>query len=290
MYLATVTHQGRDRLAGRLAPQDPWRLAPPSVSLAEVIGGTLPWSWNQLPTGADLVPVLPYRPGALYGVGMNYRDAIEERGGERPAEPRLFPKLSSSVIGSGEAVVIDPELTQRVDWETELAVVIGTEARQVSETDALRYVFGYTVANDISARDLQERDGQWLRGKGLDTFCPFGPVLVTADEIPDPQRLRIRTRVNGETVQDGSTADMVFGVPALIAYLSRFFTLRPGDVVLTGTPAGCGDFMRPRRGLRPGDLLESEVEGIGRLANPVRSSVRDGAGGRVTVPQEPGGK
>ncbi|MEU8912634.1 fumarylacetoacetate hydrolase family protein [Streptomyces nigrescens] len=290
MYLATVTHQGRDRLAGRLAPQDPWRLAPPSVSLAEVIGGTLPWSWNQLPTGADLVPVLPYRPGALYGVGMNYRDAIQERGGEHPAEPRLFPKLSSSVIGSGEAVVIDPDLTQRVDWETELAVVIGTEARQVSEADALRYVFGYTVANDISARDLQERDGQWLRGKGLDTFCPFGPVLVTADEIPDPQRLRIRTRVNAETVQDGSTADMVFGVAALIAYLSRFFTLRPGDVVLTGAPAGCGDFMRPPRALRPGDLLESEVEGIGRLANPVRSSVRDAAGERVTVPQEPGGK
>ncbi|MEU8782388.1 fumarylacetoacetate hydrolase family protein [Streptomyces sp. NPDC048637] len=193
-------------------------------------------------------------------------------------------------MGSGEAVVIDPELTQRVDWETELAVIIGREARQVSEADALRYVFGYTVANDISARDLQERDGQWLRGKGLDTFCPFGPVLVTADEIPDPQRLRIRTRVNGETVQDGSTADMVFRVPALIAYLSRFFTLRPGDVVLTGTPAGCGDFMRPPRALRPGDLLESEVEGIGRLANPVRSSVREGGGERVAVPQGPGGK
>ncbi|MEU8684448.1 fumarylacetoacetate hydrolase family protein [Streptomyces sp. NPDC048611] len=291
MYLATLTHQGRDRLAGRLAPQDPWRLAPASVSLADVItGGTLPWSWGQLPTGADLLPALPYRPGALYGVGMNYRDSITERGGERPAEPCLFPKLASSVIGSGEAVVIDPELTQRVDWETELAVVIGTEARRVSEADALRYVFGYTVANDVSARDLQERDGQWLRGKGLDTFCPLGPVLVTADEVPDPQRLRIRTKVNGETVQDGSTADMVFRVSELIAYLSRFFTLRPGDVVLTGTPAGCGDFMRPRRALRPGDLLESEIEGIGRLANPVRSSVPDGAGERVAVPQGPGGR
>ncbi|RDG32624.1 fumarylacetoacetate hydrolase family protein [Streptomyces corynorhini] len=213
-------------------------------------------------------------------------------GWDSPSEPYLFPKLSSSVIGTGEAIEFDPTLTRRVDWETELAVIIGTEARNVAERDAADHVFGCTVANDISARDLQERDGKWLRGTGLDTFCPLGPVVVTADGIPDPHRLRVRTRVNGETVQDGTTADMVFRVPALIAHLSRFFTLRPGDVVLTGTPAGCGDFMRPRRALRDGDVLESEVEGIGCLVNPVREVVRESAPrpGRATAGRQTGGR
>ncbi|MFE2229154.1 fumarylacetoacetate hydrolase family protein [Streptomyces kronopolitis] len=291
MHLATLTHQGRRRLVGRLAPQHPWRLAPASVTLAEVIeGGVLPWSWRELPIGADPVPSLPYRPGALYGVGPNYPGTLAETGRDRPAEPVLFPKPSSGVIGSGEAIVFDPELTRRVDRETALAVVIGGEAHRVPEADALRYVFGYTVANDVSARDLQERDGQRLPGKGLDTCCALGPVVVTADEIPDPHRLRIRTRVNGETVQDGTTADMVVRIPALIACLSRFFTLRAGDVVLTGTPAGCGDSMRPPRALRPGDVLESEVEGIGCLVNPVRAAVCHGAGAGGPGYQEAGGR
>ncbi|MGX1974857.1 fumarylacetoacetate hydrolase family protein [Streptomyces kronopolitis] len=291
MHLATVTHQGRRRLVGRLAPQHPWRLAPASVTLAEVIeGGVLPWSWRELPIGADPVPSLPYRPGALYGVGPNYPGALAETGRDRPAEPVLVPKSSSGVIGSGEAIVFDPELARRADRETALAVVIGGEAHRVPEADALRYVFGYTVANDVSARDLQERDGQRLPGKGLDTCCALGPVVVTADEIPDPHRLRIRTRVNGETVQDGTTADMVFRIPALIAYLSRFFTLRAGDMVLTGTPAGCGDSMRPPRALRPGDVLESEVEGIGCLVNPVRTAVCHGTGAGGPGYQEAGGR
>lgn len=291
MHLATVTHQGRRRLVGRLAPQHPWRLAPASVTLTEVIeGGVLPWSWRELPTGADPVPSLPYRPGALYGVGPNYPGTLAETGRDRPAEPVLFPKPSSGVIGSGEAIVFDPELARRVDREAALAVVIGGEAHRVPEADALRYVFGYTVANDVSAPALQERDGQWLRDKGLDTCWPLGPAVVTADEIPDPHRLRIRTRVNGETVQDGTTAEMVFRIPALIAYLSRFFTLRAGDVVLTGTPAGCGDSMRPPRALRPGDVLESEVEGIGCLVNPVRAAVCHGAGADGPGYQEAGGR
>ncbi|MFF4279840.1 fumarylacetoacetate hydrolase family protein [Streptomyces kronopolitis] len=291
MHLATVTHQGRRRLVGRLAPQHPWRLAPASVTLTEVIeGGVLPWSWRELPTGADPVPSLPYRPGALYGVGPNYPGTLAETGRDRPAEPVLFPKPSSGVIGSGEAIVFDPELTRRVDREAALAVVIGGEAHRVPEADALRYVFGYTVANDVSAPALQERDGRWLRDKGLDTCCPLGPVVVTADEIPDPHRLRIRTRVNGETVQEGTTAEMVFRIPALIAYLSRFFTLRAGDVVLTGTPAGCGDSMRPPRALRPGDVLESEVEGIGCLVNPVRAAVCHSTGAGGPGYQEAGGR
>ncbi|MFE9884404.1 fumarylacetoacetate hydrolase family protein [Streptomyces scopuliridis] len=272
MRLATLTHQGQPRLVGRASPDAPWRLASPDSSLADVVGrggGVPPMTAGVASEGALLAP---YRPATLHGIGLNYHDTIKEMGWEPPAEPYLFPKLSSSVIGTGEAVVFDPELTKRVDWETELAVIIGTEARHVREQDALDHVFGYSVANDISARDLQARDGQWLRGKGLDTFCPFGPVVVTADEIPDPHRLGIRTWVNGEKVQDGTTAGMVFRIPELIAYLTRYFTLRPGDVVLTGTPAGCGDFRKPPRALRPGDVLESEVEGIGRLVNPVRTA------------------
>lgn len=292
MHLATIVQQGRRALVSRTGAGHDWRPAPPSLSLADVItGGVLPPPTGERAAAGD--PVLPYRPATLYGIGLNYRDTIAEMGWEPPSEPYLFPKLSSSVIGTGEAVEFDPTLTRRVDWETELAVIIGTEARNVPEADAADHVFGYTVANDISARDLQESDGQWLRGKGLDTFCPLGPVVVTADEIPDPHRLRVRTRVNGETVQDGTTADMVFRIPELIAHLSRFFTLRPGDVVLTGTPAGCGDFMRPPRALRDGDVLESEVEGIGCLVNPVREVVRDGAPRSGRAPayrQEAGGR
>ncbi|CAM01910.1 5-carboxymethyl-2-hydroxymuconate isomerase [Saccharopolyspora erythraea NRRL 2338] len=214
-------------------------------------------------------PDVPRMPGTIFGVALNYVDSIAEMGFERPTVPFLFPKLSSSVIGDGDPIVVDTTVTRFVDWETELAVVIGTEARNVPAAEALEVVYGYTVANDISARDLLTADGQWLRGKGLDTFCPLGHVVVPAAEIPDPQALAVRTWLNGEIVQDGTTADMVFGVGELISYLSRFFTLRPGDVILTGTPAGCGAFMDPPRGLRPGDVVESEVEGIGRLVNPV---------------------
>jgi 2-keto-4-pentenoate hydratase/2-oxohepta-3-ene-1,7-dioic acid hydratase in catechol pathway len=141
--------------------------------------------------------------------------------------------------------------------------------RSVASEDALAHVFGYTVANDVSARDLQFGDGQWVRGKSLDTFCPLGPVIVTANEVPDPQALGLRTRVNGETVQDSNTAEMVFGVAELLAFCSRSFTLEPGDVVLTGTPWGCGEFMDPQRSLRHGDVVEVEVDGIGVLRNEV---------------------
>jgi 5-carboxymethyl-2-hydroxymuconate isomerase len=168
-------------------------------------------------------------------------------------------------------VKIDMGLTRQVDWEVELAVVIGRRARRVPAERALDHVFGYTVANDVSARDLQFSDGQWLRGKSLDTFCPLGPVVVTADEVGDPQRLGLRCRVNGATVQESSTAEMLFGVAELVAFCSRAFTLEPGDVLLTGTPWGCGAFMDPPRFLAPGDVLETEVEGIGTLRNPVEA-------------------
>ncbi|HZV75310.1 MAG TPA: fumarylacetoacetate hydrolase family protein [Conexibacter sp.] len=218
---------------------------------------------------ASLDPAGPTRPGKVIAIGLNYADHVREAAMATPERPLVFTKFTTSIIGDGDAIEIDRSLTQRVDWEVELAVVIGRTMRNVAEQDALGHVFGYTVANDVSARDLQFADGQWVRGKSLDTFCPLGPVVVPAAEIPDPQRLALRTRVNGETVQDSTTAEMVFGVAELLAFCSRSFTLEPGDVVLTGTPWGCGEFMDPPRGLRHGDVVEVEVDGIGTLRNPV---------------------
>ncbi|MBB4920557.1 fumarylacetoacetate hydrolase family protein [Streptosporangium saharense] len=217
----------------------------------------------------DAVPVAPLRPGKIVAIGLNYLDHIREAGMDKPERPLMFAKFPSSVIGPGDEIVIDDELTERVDWEVELAAVIGSPLRYASEREALAGVAGYTVANDVSARDLQFADGQWTRGKNLDTFCPLGPVVVTPDEIGDPQALALRTVVNGETVQNSTTAEMLFGVAELLSYCSRAFTLEPGDVVLTGTPWGCGEFMTPRRSLRPGDVVEVSVEGIGTLRNPV---------------------
>jgi 5-carboxymethyl-2-hydroxymuconate isomerase len=219
--------------------------------------------------GRLLAPVIP---GKIVAIGLNYLDHIRESGAEPPSRPLVFAKFPSSVIGPEEPIVIDAQVTERVDWEVELAVVIGTAARDVPAERALDHVLGYTVANDVSARDLQFSDGQWVRGKSLDTFCPLGPVVVTADEVPDPQALRLVCRVNGEVVQDATTGLMVFGVAELISFCSRSFTLEPGDVLLTGTPWGCGEFMDPRRSLAPGDVVECEIDGIGTLRNPVIAS------------------
>jgi 2-keto-4-pentenoate hydratase/2-oxohepta-3-ene-1,7-dioic acid hydratase in catechol pathway len=216
-----------------------------------------------------VTPTQPLRPGKIIGIGLNYRDHIDEAGLKAPEQPLIFAKLPSSVIGPGEPIVIDAAVTRNVDWEVELAVIVGRRMRRVAERDALAHVHGYTVANDVSARDVQFAETQLVRAKSLDTFCPLGPVVVTADEIADPQALRLGTRVNGETVQDASTAQMVFGVAELLAYCSRSFTLEAGDILLTGTPHGCGAFLKPPRSLQPGDVVEVEVEGIGVLRNPV---------------------
>lgn len=213
---------------------------------------------------ADLTFVLPYRPPTIHGIGLNFADTVAEMGWDTPTKPYLFPKLASSACGPYDDIVVDLDLTTRVDWEAELGVVIGRHTRNVCPDDALTHVAGYLAANDVSARDLQAEDGQWLRGKGLDTFCPLGPWVLTADQVPDPQDVRIRTRLNDETVQDGSTASMIFSVTNLVSYCSQYFTLAPGDVILTGTPAGCGDFRTPRVALRPGDVIEVEVERLGR--------------------------
>ncbi len=215
-------------------------------------------------------PLAPLRPGKIVAVGLNYLDHVEEAGTEAPARPLLFAKFPSSVIGPDAEIVVDRRVTERVDWEVELGVVIGRTLRDVPAGDALGHVFGYTAGNDVSARDVQFGDGQWVRGKSLDTFCPLGPRIVTADAIPDPQRLRLTTKVNGEVVQDSSTAKMIFDVAEILAFCSRSFTLEPGDLVLTGTPWGCGEFMDPKRSLRDGDVVEVSVEGVGALRNPVR--------------------
>jgi 2-keto-4-pentenoate hydratase/2-oxohepta-3-ene-1,7-dioic acid hydratase in catechol pathway len=210
----------------------------------------------------------PIRPGKIVAIGLNYLDHIREANMSAPERPLVFTKFTTSVIGDGDPIVIDRSLTRRVDWEVELAVIVGRRMRSVRAQDALEHVSGYTVANDVSARDLQFEDGQWVRGKSLDTFCPLGRVVPAAN-VPDPQALGLRTRVNGETVQDSNTSEMVFGVAELLAFCSRSFTLEPGDAILTGTPWGCGEFMDPQRSLQHGDVVEVEIDGIGTLRNPV---------------------
>jgi 2-keto-4-pentenoate hydratase/2-oxohepta-3-ene-1,7-dioic acid hydratase in catechol pathway len=211
----------------------------------------------------------PLQPGKVVAIGLNYLDHIRESSLPRPAHPLVFAKFPSSVIGPDASIVVDAELTAQVDWEVELGVVVGRRMRDVAVGEALDYVFGYTVGNDVSARDVQFSESQWTRGKSFDTFCPVGPVVVTADEIPDPQALALATRVNGEVMQDSSTAEMLFGVAELLAFCSRNFTVEPGDLLLTGTPWGCGYFMDPPRGLEVGDVVECEVERIGVLRNDV---------------------
>ena len=208
------------------------------------------------------------RPGKIVCVGLNYRDHAEEQGAELPKAPLLFAKFPTALIGPGEPIVIPP-IVQQADYEAELGVVIGQTVKGVSKENALEAVSGYICANDVSARDLQFADGQWTRGKSPDTFCPVGPELVPAAEVPDPHNLRIRAIVSGEVLQDSTTANLIFGVDEVIAYASQTTTLEPGDLVLTGTPAGVGVFRDPQRLLRPGDEVTIEIEGLESLTNPV---------------------
>ena len=217
----------------------------------------------------ELLAPVP-RPGKVVAIGLNYHAHAAEQGVEPPREPLIFAKFSTSVVGPGAEIRWDPRLTDQVDYEAELAVVMGRRARRVSEPEALSHVLGYTCGNDVSARNLQFGDKQWVRGKSLDTFCPLGPILVTADEIADPQALAVRCVVNGEVLQEGTTADMIFPVARLIEHASQAFTLEPGDVIMTGTPPGVGVFREPQRFLRDGDEVAVEIEGIGRLVNVCR--------------------
>jgi 2-keto-4-pentenoate hydratase/2-oxohepta-3-ene-1,7-dioic acid hydratase in catechol pathway len=207
-------------------------------------------------------------PRKIVCVGLNYRDHAAEGGRDAPSEPLLFAKLPTALSEPGEAIVLPPE-DDHVDSEAELAVVIGRAGRRIPREAALEHVAGYTVANDVSARTLQRKDGQWLRAKSFDTFCPVLPVLVGVDELGDGSGLQVTQRLNGETLQDASTDDFLFDVPTVIAHASAAFTLEPGDLILTGTPSGVGVFRDPPIAMKPGDLVEVEVERIGVLANPV---------------------
>jgi 2-keto-4-pentenoate hydratase/2-oxohepta-3-ene-1,7-dioic acid hydratase in catechol pathway len=210
------------------------------------------------------------RPGKIIAVGLNYRDHAEEQGVELPSAPLLFAKWQTSLIGPGEAIVL-PRVSRRVDYEAELGVVIGDRARGVSAEDALGAVGGYICVNDVSARDLQFSDVQWTRGKSADTFCPVGPELVPAADVANPQALRVRCILNGEVMQDSTTANMIFTVAEIIAHASATMTLEPGDLIATGTPAGVGVFRKPPVLLKVGDEVTVEIEGIGALTNPVRA-------------------
>jgi 2-keto-4-pentenoate hydratase/2-oxohepta-3-ene-1,7-dioic acid hydratase in catechol pathway len=216
-----------------------------------------------------MIASVEQRPGKILAAGMNYRDHAAEAGLDVPERPLIFAIWPSSMVGDGEAIVL-PSASSQVDYEAELGVVIGERARDVPVERALDVVAGYACFNDVSARDVQFSDGQWTRAKSFDTFSPTGPV-VPAAAIPDPQALRIRCLVNGEALQDSSTAEMVFPVAELISYISHGITLEPGDLLVTGTPAGVGFTRTPPIFLRPGDEVTVEIEGVGALTNPVRA-------------------
>lgn len=214
---------------------------------------------------------LPFvRPGKVVAVGLNYRDHAKEAGIELPHFPVLFTKWSTSLIGNGETIII-PKGTTQIDWEAELAVVIGKHASHVSEADALDYVSGFTAMNDVTDREAQSNDGQWVRSKSYDTFGPVGPRIVPLAEIGDPHNLQIEARLNGKTMQSSNTSNLIFDIPFLVAYISQRITLEVGDVITTGTPHGVGAFLKPPVFMQPGDEIEIEIEKIGILRNPVKA-------------------
>ncbi|SEH13578.1 2-keto-4-pentenoate hydratase/2-oxohepta-3-ene-1,7-dioic acid hydratase (catechol pathway) [Natronorubrum sediminis] len=206
-------------------------------------------------------------PEKIVCVGLNYRDHAEEGDNPIPDEPVLFSKFPTTISGPGDTISWDPDLTEKVDYEAELVVVIGTEARRVDEDEAFEHVAGYLVGNDVSARDLQHGDGQWVRGKSLDGFAPIGPDLVTADEVSDPHNLEIWAEVNGERLQESTTDNLIFGIDELVSFCSQAFTLNPGDLVFTGTPPGVGVYRDPPVLLEDGDEVTIGIDELGELTN-----------------------
>ncbi|MEM7194757.1 MAG: fumarylacetoacetate hydrolase family protein [Pseudomonadota bacterium] len=216
-------------------------------------------------------PIL--NPSKIMAIGLNYRDHVEESGLQPPSLALMFSKFPSAIVGPDDDIVWSDALTSKVDYEVELAVVIGAEVKNATQEEAMNAVAGYTICNDVTARDLQlEKGDQWLRGKCLDTFCPLGPWIVTSDEIPDPHALNLQTRVNGDLRQDSNTRHLIYDIPYLISYLSAAFTLYPGDIILTGTPAGVGAFSDPPVWLKHGDEITLSIDPIGTLSNSCRVS------------------
>ncbi|NKI43222.1 fumarylacetoacetate hydrolase family protein [Streptomyces physcomitrii] len=250
------------------------------VRLRELLAAPLP-DGVRLPLSAVRLRA-PLRPGKVVGVGLNYTEHVAESARtldtdrELPQRPVLFSKPATAVTGPGEPIWHNGELTAQLDWECELAVVIGKTARRVRPEDALDHVFGYSIVNDISARD-QRRGGQWFFSKGQDSYAPLGPAVRTADTVPDPQNLDLLLKVNGEVKQKGNTRHMLFRIPELIADISSGMTLEPGDVIATGSPAGVGASFTPQQFLTPGDVVEASIESIGTLRNPVVDAREAGA-------------
>ena len=209
-------------------------------------------------------------PGKIICIGLNYHDHCREQGTDVPERPLLFSKFPTAITGPDSQIAWPADVSQQVDYEAELAVVIGRAGRNIPAEQALEYVAGYMVANDVSARDVQFSDKQWIRGKSFDTFCPIGPYLLTADEVEDPHNLAIRCWVNGELRQDSNTLEMIFKIPELLAFISRTSTLLPGDIIITGTPDGVGVFREPPVFLKSGDVVEIEIDRLGRLRNTVQ--------------------
>jgi 2-keto-4-pentenoate hydratase/2-oxohepta-3-ene-1,7-dioic acid hydratase in catechol pathway len=273
MRLATFEYQGkvsvgvvRDNEVTRIAVPDMLTLIEEGTASLQVTSETIPLDRVRL-----LAPI-PRPHKNIFAVGRNYAEHAKESAaarGEKIGPPVIFTKAPTAVNAPFGEIVIDPEVSVQVDWEAELAVIIGKRARKVAQQDALKYVFGYTVLNDVTARDLQNRTSQFFVGKSIDGYAPMGPWIVTADEIPDPQNLNVWCRVNGVVKQSGNTREMLYPVAYIIEDLSRLMTLEPGDIITTGTPAGVGFARKPPEFLKPGDVLESEVEKIGIIRNKV---------------------
>lgn len=257
--LLDATGKLRD-LSGQVADFDAASLSPAGLlMIARLDPAKLP----EVAPGTRLGAPVP-RPGKIVCIGLNYSDHAAETGAKLPTEPLVFMKATTSYTGPFDAVEILPG-SVKTDYESELGIVIGTRARHVKAADALKVIAGYCVVNDVSERHWQaERGGQFTKGKSADTFCPIGPWLVTADQVPDPGKLAVKSWVNGELRQNGTTTNLVFGVFEIVAYLSQFMTLEPGDVISTGTPAGVGLGFKPPKFLKAGDVMEIEVEGLGR--------------------------
>jgi 2-keto-4-pentenoate hydratase/2-oxohepta-3-ene-1,7-dioic acid hydratase in catechol pathway len=241
-------------------------------TMMDFLKGPCPWKPEGPPLPLQDIRLAPpvWSPSKIIAMGLNYLDHIQESKGEIPKIPLLFAKFPNSLLAHREAITWQTSVTNKVDFEAELAVIIGKTISPGQKTRGMEAVFGYTCANDVSARDLQFGDRQWVRGKSLDTFCPLGPWIVTQDQIPDPHVLRIRCLLNGRAMQDSNTGNMIFKIPDLISFLAGHFTLLPGDVILTGTPSGVGTFRNPSMYLKDGDKVSVEIEHIGRLENSCR--------------------
>ena len=257
-YITTDGQQGLGRLVGE-------RTAQP---LLGELFGELAFAERHVEVQRFLPPV---QPPNIFAIGRNYKEHVQETGAQLPERPLIFVKATTALIADQDAIVIPESAPNEVDFEAELAIIIGRTARRVPVEQARDYVLGYTCANDVSARDCQRNDKQWARAKGFDTFCPLGPWLVTVDEL-DPQNRPIRSRLNGTVMQNANTSAMIFGCDQLISYLSHQFTLLPGTVILTGTPEGVGFARQPPVFLKAGDRVEVEIDGIGILTNVVRQA------------------